>query len=167
MDELNGVAPKGSGGGGEKIVQELLKNMLRSITEAVELTGYINPMNKVYALHKQLDQLPLCFTLLTIYSYDQLYFSAFTSSLMQRNEKSLLKLDGPAIITGMITIFKQFHPSNQRVYVQLICHYFKNELFRQMKDGTQPAEITRNASMTLAYLDEMIRFEGSSREAIS
>lgn len=51
MDELNGVAPKGSGNG-ERIVQDLLKNMLRSITESVELTGYINPMNKVYAIHK-------------------------------------------------------------------------------------------------------------------
>jgi hypothetical protein len=67
----------------------------------------------------------------------------------------------------MITIFKQFHPSNQRMYVQLLCHYFKNELFRQMKGDIQPTELTRNASMTLAYLDELIRFEGTSREAIS
>lgn len=41
--------------GAEKIVQDLLKNMLKSLTEAVELNGFINPMNKVYALNKELE----------------------------------------------------------------------------------------------------------------
>lgn len=148
------------------MVSDLLKNMMKSITDAVELNGYINPMNKIYSLNKPLYQMPLCFALLTIYTYDHLYFSAHASSLMQRNEKSL-KLDGPAFITGMMTIFKQFHPQNERTYINLLCHYFKNELHKQTMDGSPQRELTRNASMTLAFLDEIIRFEGSSRETVS
>lgn len=39
----------------ERVVQKYLKDMLKSITEAVEQTGFVNPMNKVYCLSKQLE----------------------------------------------------------------------------------------------------------------
>ena len=114
MDELAGT--KVNTAGAERIVQENMKDLLKRITSCVELTGFINPMNKVYELNKPLFQLPLCFALLTIYSYDKLYFNTHASSLMQRDDKAS-KIDGPAFITGMITVFKQFHPSNERIYI--------------------------------------------------
>ena len=68
--DLNGPNIFKNTGGGEKIVQDLLKNLLRSISESVELTGFIDPMNKVYLLNKPLEHLPMLFALLTIYSYE-------------------------------------------------------------------------------------------------
>jgi len=93
---------------GEKEVQALLKNMLTSLTQAVELTGYVNPMNKVYALSKNLDHMSMFFALLSIYSQDHLFFNPHNCSLMQRSEK--FNIDGPPFIVGILTIFKQFHP---------------------------------------------------------
>jgi hypothetical protein len=68
----------------ERMVSKYLKDMLKNLTDVVELVGFVNPMNKVYALSKPLDQMPLLFTLLTIFTYDLMYFSAHTSSIMQR-----------------------------------------------------------------------------------
>ena len=70
----------------------------------------------------------------------------------------------------MLTIFKQFHPQNERLYLNQLCHYFKNEVFLQnAKAGGSPlTDLTRNASMTLVYLDEIVRFKGNtSRETIN
>lgn len=108
------------------------------------------------------------FALLTILSFESMYFSAHASSIMQRETEKSLKCDGPGFIVGMLTIFKQFHPQNENTYLNLLCHYLKNEIYRQNLSNTVPQkELTRNASMMLVYLDEIIRFKGGSRETIS
>jgi hypothetical protein len=122
----------------ERVVSKYLKDMLKSITEAVEQTGFVNPMNKVYCLSKQLEQLPLMFALLTILSFESMYFSAYASSIMQRETEKSLKCDGPGFIVGMLTIFKQFHPQNENTYLNLLCHYLKNEIYRQNLSNTAP-----------------------------
>jgi uncharacterized membrane protein len=66
----------------ERMVAKYLKDMLKNVTDVVELVGFVNPMNKVYALSKPLEQMPLVFTLLTICSFDLMTFSAHTSSLL-------------------------------------------------------------------------------------
>lgn len=131
----------------------------------------MNPLNKVYALSKPLEQMPLLFAILTIYSFEFMYFSAHASSIMMMDSSKRVdgvSCDGPAFLTGMLTIFKQFHPLNERTFLNIICHFFKNEVFKQGLSGQQPKELTRNASMTLVYLDELIRFKGSkSRETVN
>lgn len=112
--------------------------MLKNITEAVELTGFVNPMNKVYSLSKQLEQLPLLFALLTILSFESMDFSAHASSIMQRESEKAIKCDGPGFIVGMLTIFKQFHPMNENTYLNLLCHFLKNDIFRQNLSSTVP-----------------------------
>lgn len=93
----------------DRIVQKHLKDMLKNITEAVERTGFINPMNKVYALNKPLENLPVVFALLTMYTYDYVHLSPLIGSittLSNPKEKDPIKIDGPAFIVGMLTIFK-------------------------------------------------------------
>jgi hypothetical protein len=43
-----------------------LKDMLRDVTVCLEEIGYVNPMNKVYNLTKDLDFFPLVASLMTI-----------------------------------------------------------------------------------------------------
>lgn len=77
--------------------------------------------------------MPLLFAILTIYSYEFMYFSSHASSIMIMDKAKRVdgvSCDGPAFLTGMITIFKQFHPSNERIFLNIICHYFKNEVFK-------------------------------------
>jgi hypothetical protein len=130
---LDAVLNNKSNPASEKAVQKYLKDMLKNITEAVEQTGFVNPLNKVYALSKPLDQMPVLFVLLTIYTFDFMMFSPSTSSIMMLDPAKRVDgvyCDGPAYLTGLITIFKQFHPQNERTFLNLLCHYFKNEVFK-------------------------------------
>ena len=87
---------------------------------------------------------------------------------MQRESDKAIKCDGPGFIVGLLTIFKQFHPQNENTYINLLCHYLKNEIYRQNLASTVPQkDLSRNASMMLAYLDEIVRFKGVSRETIN
>lgn len=68
----------------------------------------------------------------------------------------------------MLTIFKQFHSENYRHYIQKLTHFFKNVVFAQEKSARQvQTNLTEDGFMTLAFLEELIKFEGSSREIIS
>lgn len=53
------------------------------------------------------------------------------------------------------------------MYINILCHYFKNDVFKQRSLGIVPRELTRDGSMTLAYLDEIMRFKHGSRESIN
>jgi len=161
---------KQSNPGADRIVQKHLKDMLKNLTEVVELTGFVNPMNKVYALNKPLENLPVVFALLTLYSYDYVHLSAqlgTITTLFNQKDKDPLKIDGPVFIVGMLTIFKQFHPVNEATYINLLCHFFKNDVFKQRSQGVMAAQLTRDSSMTLAFLDEIMRFKHGSRETVN
>jgi hypothetical protein len=87
---------------------------------------------------------------------------------MQRESDKAIKCDGPGFIVGLLTIFKQFHPQNENTYINLLCHYLKNEIYRQSLASTVPQkDLSRNATMMLVYLDEIVRFKGVSRETIN
>jgi hypothetical protein len=82
---LDAVLNNKTNPGTEKVVQKYLKDMLKNVTDAVELTGFVNPLNKVYALSKPLEQMPLLFSILTIYTFEFMYFSAHASSILMQD----------------------------------------------------------------------------------
>jgi len=70
-------------------------------------------------------------------------------------------------MVGIITLFKQFHPENYRTYILLLSHFFKNIIYMQSEIKPTPKQLPIEGYMTLAYLEELIKFEGESREVIS
>lgn len=50
----------------EKEADKKLKEALKDITVCLESIGYVNPLNKVYNLTKDLDHFPLVAALLTL-----------------------------------------------------------------------------------------------------
>jgi len=86
---------------------------------------------------------------------------------MMRKKDATLPIDGPHFITGLLTMFKQFHPSFYKKYIVFLVHYFKNLVPTVDAKGKIPEKLPHEAYMTLAYLDELIKFEGQTREVIS
>ena len=85
---------------------------------------------------------------------------------MRKNQYSA-EIDGPHFIVGLITIFKQFHPENYKTFILLMSHFFKNIVFMQTTFKDTPKQLPHEGYMTLAFLEELIKFEGQSREIIS
>lgn len=85
----------------------------------------------------------------------------------QYENSQMDSIDGPHFITGLLTIFKQFHGENYRVYIQKLTHFFKNIVFATEKARPQANHLPDEGFMTLAFLEELIKFEGASRDIIS
>lgn len=64
-------------------------------------------------------------------------------------------LDGPHLMVGLITVFRQFHPQSFKRYIWYITHYYK-----QIVNANQGRELPGDAGMILAFLDELMKFDG-------
>ena len=65
----------------EKEAEVRLKEMLKDLTKCVESIGYLNPLNKVYKLTKELEFFPLAAALLTFNALMQLQYDPLVYNL--------------------------------------------------------------------------------------
>ena len=107
----------------EKEAENRLKSMLKDMTTALEAIGFVNPLNKVYKLTKELDHLPLVAALITLNAMTQLTYDPLIFSLIRKNKEFIL--DGPHFIVGLLTIFKQYHYNNYKKYILYLIHFIK------------------------------------------
>ena len=75
-------------------------------------------------------------------------------------------IDGPHYIVGLITVFKQYHPIHYKKYLLYLCHYAKNAIHLTAAEQMQYKKLSPEAWMVLAYLEEVIKFDQTSREII-
>ncbi|TNV72026.1 hypothetical protein FGO68_gene3106 [Halteria grandinella] len=139
--------------------------MLRDVTTCLETVGQVNPLNKVYKLVKDLDYFPLAALLLTQNALSQLTYDQYVFNLT-RSRKDLL-IDGPHFIIGLCTIFKQFHYSHYKKYVHYLIHFVKVALSASKDIQLQKRQIDNDAITTMTFLEELIKFDGTSREIVT
>lgn len=149
----------------EKEAEQKLKSLMRDMTKCIEYVGYLNPINKVYKLAKDLEYFPLAATLLTFNALMQLSYDPLVFNL-QRKQKEFL-IDGPHYIVGLITIFKQFHFNHYKKFILFLIHYIKTSIYANGQQSMQKRVLDLDASVTMTFLEELIKFDGSSREVIT
>lgn len=67
--------------------------------------------------------MPLVFALVTLHALQSLNYDTYVYSLIAKKD---VVLDGPHFITGLLTLFKQYHTSHFRKYLMFLANYFKN-----------------------------------------
>lgn len=97
--------------------------MLRDMTTSLEAVGFLNPVNKVYKLTKDLDYFPLVAAILTLNALTMMTYDPYVFSLVKKSKELLV--DGPHFILGLITLFKQYHYNNYKKYILYLIHYVK------------------------------------------
>lgn len=118
--------------GNQNAILKKLKEMLSQLTKALETIGIVNPYNKVYSLTKPLEKMSLFMALFTLSALREMRYDQQLSTIRKiidpKNpiQKGEIMLDGPHFIVGMLTLFKQFHNSQYRLYVEHLAHYYKN-----------------------------------------
>jgi len=75
--------------------------------------------------------------------------------------------DGPHFIIGLVTIFRQFHYSHFKKYILYLIHYIKTNLAFSKDIHMQTRNLNFDAVMNMTFLEELIKFEGSSRELVT
>jgi hypothetical protein len=64
-------------------------------------------------------------------------------------------------------LFKQFHCSQYKRYVLYLIHYVKVCLNSAKDMQLQKRVLDPDATTTMTYLEELVKFEGTSREIVS
>lgn len=148
-------------------VQKKLKEMLKSLTLALETVGMVNPFNKVYFLSKPLEKISLFMSLFTLSLLKEITFDQKLSTFRKIEDPKKPRQPGqpnlivPHLLVGILTMFKQFHNSHYRFYVQHLTHYYKT-----IVHVTQGKQVPAEGQMVLMYLDELLKFDNQSREVV-
>ena len=82
----------------------MLKEFMKNITQCLELVGNLKPMNKIYSLTRDLNNMSFVFCLLTLNALQYLMYDSRLFSLVR--SKREMVIDGPHFIVGILTIFK-------------------------------------------------------------
>lgn len=81
--------------------------------------------------------------------------------LESKKDASKIPMDGPHLIVGILTMFKQFHSAYYKQYLSHLAHYYK--LMVQAYKGQQ---MPPDATNVLLWLDEIIKFDNEMREVV-
>ena len=141
-----------------------MREFMKDITLSVETIGLVKPMNKVYSLSRDLHYMPLVFALVSLNALQYLQYDTHLYSLV-RGKKEVV-LDGPHLITGMLTLFKQYHNSNFLKFINYLSNYLKNVIQAYHFQPNGRKQMPPEASPILCFLEEMMRFEGKSRDVV-
>ena len=139
-----------------------MKLMLSKLTVCLETIGIVNPMNKVYYLTRPLTNMSLFMALFSITALQSLQFDPNLLTFRKiENKKDMTPMDGPHLIVGILTMFKQFHSTFYKQYLSHLAHYYKL-MVNLHKAGQLPPETTN----VLLWLDEIIKFDNEMREVV-
>eukprot|EP00045_Choanoeca_perplexa_P015316 m.190625 g.190625 ORF g.190625 m.190625 type:complete len:1158 (-) comp16947_c0_seq1:144-3617(-) len=140
-------------GGDSLVVAEL-----SAYTEAV---GYSDPLQKIYLTTSKLDHVSTAMFLLTLSQLQGLSYSKSIGTITAA--KPTNPVDGPAFITGMVTVMKQFHASHSLSYHSMLSQYIRTTL---LKFDPKTNRLPQEALLALAYLDEMATFSKAARRTL-
>lgn len=76
-------------------------------------------------------------------------------------------IDGPHFIVGLLTVFKQYNPTNYKRYLFILSHYYKNVIFNTTLMKQSPTQLPDDSSNILLFMEELTKFEHTPREIIS
>ena len=106
--------------------QKKLKGMLKTFTTILENSGFVDTINKVFILTKEIDFLPINMFLMTMNAVAFMQYDVSVNSLTRKFRDK--PIDGPPFVVGIVTIFKHFHPTNFMKYLLLCSHYIKGAI---------------------------------------
>jgi hypothetical protein len=75
-------------------------------------------------------------------------------------------IDGPHFIVGLLTIFKQYHVNQFKKYLLYLTHFVKTTIHNASQQKMPAEELPVDVKITLNFLEELLRFEGSERELV-
>ena len=130
--------------------------MLKSISGILENSGFVETINKVFSLFKDIDHMPMVFFMMTMNGVAFMQYDVNVNSLTWRFKDK--PIDGPPFIVGMLTIFKHFHPTNFMKYLLICSHYVKGAILANQDSEKKQNWLPMDVALLLSVLEEFIRF---------
>lgn len=145
---------------------KILKSLLSDLSTVLESSGFLEPMNKVYVLVKDLDFMALNMLLLTLTAGTYLRYDLDVNSLLRKTKSNAI--DGPCFVSGMVTIFRQFHNSHFKKYLVYMSHYIRCSIEVSKEKGSlkKVGQYPEDVTICFGILEEILRFGKFDREVV-
>jgi hypothetical protein len=150
--------------GEDTLGQKKFKKMLNAVSNILENSGFVETVNKVFSLFKDIDHMPMVFFLLTMNAIAFMQYDVNIHSLTRRYKDK--PIDGPPFIVGLLTVFKHFHPTNFTKFLLIISHYSKGAILMNQDSEKKQNRLPMDVALLFAVLDEVIRFGKFDRDII-
>lgn len=106
----------------------------------------------------------LVFALITLNALQYLVYDTRMFTLIRSRRE--VTIDGPHFLVGILTIFKQYHNSHFRRYLMFLANYFKNLVNSAQMLPSGMKQLPIDSSPLLCLFEELMRFDGTSRDVI-
>lgn len=143
--------------------------VLGDLAEHLNFVGICNPMAKIYITSDPLPCLPIMLFLFIVSQISRLSWNPAFNSLCYITTNQ--QFDGTPLIVGILTILKQFHPTNTTQLIALLCQFVRTHIHDRGEklgpDGNSSSSNRKNAERlklpkeaanTLHFLDLMCKY---------
>lgn len=142
--------------------------LLYELSSYLEWSGIAEPLAKIYVTTKSLPHFPLFVFLLLICQMSRLVYLRNVGTLLCK--KMTDPLDGVPVVTGMVTLLKQFHPDVTKTFLSYVGQYIHSMIMAtcgSITGSNKTPELPMEVVSTLFFLENMTRFGHISRKEIS
>ncbi len=137
--------------------------LLAELSEYLETAGMANPLDKIYVTSEPLEDVGLLMCLFVVAHIQRFQYDGAIDCLVSKKKDD--NLDGTPFVVGIITVLKQFHPSEKELFIAYLGQYVRSNIdaLNLDKKGT---EIPADVKFLLRFLQSFCRFAGLSTKVV-
>jgi WASH complex subunit strumpellin len=138
-------------------------HVIGELAEYVDCAGLTNPLTKIYVTTKKLHYFPVTVFFFVISQLQRLVYHKPIGSLIAGKQGD--GVDGPPLVTGVITLLKQFHSTHTHRFLAYMGQFIRAHIEHHAESkGAGMPDIVITA---LLFLDEFCQYGGSVRKAVT
>eukprot|EP00729_Bicosta_minor_P025400 gene25400-21235_t len=138
-------------------------HIIGELAEYVDCAGLTNPLTKIYVTTKKLNFFPVTVFFFVISQLERLIYMKSVGSLIAKKPQDTV--DGPPLVTGVITLLKQFHSTHTHRFMAYMGQYIRAHI--ELHAESKGVGMANEVVSALLFLDEFCQYGGSTRKAVT
>jgi WASH complex subunit strumpellin len=138
--------------------------ILFELTPYLESAGFHDPLSKIYVTTTVVKNFSIICFLFVITQLPKLVYNKSVGSLLSK--KPTDPLDGPAFVTGCLSLLRQFHSHNTDQFLGYMGQYVRSMVHSNVSFKDKSATLSAEVVNALCYLEELTHYSHLPRRAV-
>ncbi|KAE8748690.1 hypothetical protein FOCC_FOCC004493 [Frankliniella occidentalis] len=140
--------------------------LMFELTTYLDWAGIGDPCAKIYVTTRNLPYFALLSFLFVLSQLQKLSYARNVGGLTCKRPQE--PLDGVALVLGVQTLLRQFHPEVAKQFIMYMCQFVRSHTDSLTRNASKtPTELPPEVTTALHFLEAFIKFSGSQRETLT
>jgi WASH complex subunit strumpellin len=139
-------------------------DILFELSPYLESAGFHDPLSKIYVTTTVVKNFSIICFLFVITQLPKLTYNKSVGTLLSR--KPADPLDGPAFVTGCLTLLRQFHSHNTDQFLGYMGQYIRTMVHTQITAKEKSSSLSPEVVNALCYLEQFTHYSHLPRRAV-